>query len=88
MTDIVRLRVGLLTEETFAPFGELLVPPERAPDFRGISSMIWRAHFACDGLPEILLFSSHYTRLRFRTLERHHAVTQAFIPLDGQRADS
>jgi ureidoglycolate lyase len=81
MSDVIHLAVELLSQEAFAPFGDVLAIPNRDPDFSGISSTGWKAHFESRGPVEIMLFSSRYAGLRFSTLERHLAVTQTFIPL-------
>jgi ureidoglycolate lyase len=78
---VVQVTVSPLTEEAFAPFGEVLAAPERDPDFTGISSAGWRASFESDSPPEVMVYRSRYSGLRFTVLERHLAVTQAFIPL-------
>jgi ureidoglycolate lyase len=81
VVDTIRVKVDLLTAESFAPYGMLLAIADREPDFRGISSVGWKAHFACSGPAAVMLYSSRYTGLQFSTLERHVAVTQAFIPI-------
>ncbi|CAN5542421.1 ureidoglycolate lyase [soil metagenome] len=79
--DVVRIPVSPLTEEAFRPFGELLSAGERDPDFTGISSVGWRSSFASDSPPEVMFYRSSYSGMRFSKLERHHAVTQSFVPL-------
>lgn len=81
MERLVRVKVEPLTEEAFRPFGDLLGLTERPPDFRGLSSVGWKAAFAATGAPLIMALSSRYTGLRFAKLERHLNVTQTFIPL-------
>ena len=77
----IRVKVAMLTAASFAPFGVVLASADQEPDFRGISSVGWKAPFACNGPAEVLLYSSRYTGLQFSTLERHFTVTQAFIPI-------
>jgi ureidoglycolate lyase len=79
--EVVRVKVAPLTGEAFRPFGELLAPGDREPDFVGISSAGWRSSFAAGSEPEVMFYRSRYAGLRFRVLERHHHVTQTFIPL-------
>lgn len=81
MAELVRIDVAQLNEEAFAPFGAVLAAKGRAPDFTGLSSVGWKAGFTCGGLPELMVYSSRYTGMRFTMLERHFDVTQAFIPL-------
>ena len=80
-THIVRLKVERLAPEAFAPFGEVLAAGEREPDFRGINSVGWRSGFASDSPAEVMFYRSRSAGLRFNVLERHHQVTQAFVPL-------
>ncbi len=79
----VRLQVEPLTAEGFEPFGELLAAGNGAPDFTGINSVGWRSQFASDSPPEVMFYRSQAAGLRFHMLERHHHVTQAFVPLGG-----
>jgi ureidoglycolate lyase len=81
MSDVVRIRVEPLSAEAFEPFGEVLAVSAREPDFRGIGSVGWRSRYDADGPSDVMTYSSAYTGLRFNMLERHIAVTQAFIPL-------
>lgn len=81
MADIVRVQVELLTPEAFAPFGEVLSARDDPPDFIGFESVGWRSMFSCQSEPEVMFYRSHYSGLRFHSLERHFQVSQAFIPL-------
>jgi ureidoglycolate lyase len=79
--EVMRITVEPLTAEAFRPHGELLGPDQRAPDFTGLNSVGWRSSFHSDSPPEVMFYRSSYSGMRFSTLERHHAVTQAFVPL-------
>lgn len=81
MAEVVQVRVEMLTPEAFAPFGEVMAIAAREPEYRGISSVGWKASYEASGPSEILMYSSRYAGLRFSVLERHVAVAQAFIPL-------
>lgn len=83
MAREVQIKVELLTEEAFAPFGALLSNKERSADFQGLNSIGWKEAFELNGPPLFMTLSSSYTGLRFNMLERHFAVTQTFIPLGG-----
>lgn len=83
---IVRLKVEALTAGAFAPFGELLAPGEREPDFSGINSVGWRSMFMSDSAAEVMFYRSRFAGLRFHMLERHHHVTQTFVPLGNTRS--
>ena len=78
---VVRLEVAPLTVAAFEPFGDLLTASGRAPDFTGINSRGWRSPFQSDSPAEVMFYRSGSAGLRFNMLERHHHVTQAFVPL-------
>lgn len=81
MTEIVRVKVELLTPEAFAPYGEALTAGDDPPDFVGFESVGWRASFTCRSEPEVMFYRSQYSGLSFYVLERHFEVSQTFIPL-------
>ncbi len=81
MDRVVQIRVEPLTEEAFRPFGELISPSDRPPDFQGVNSAGWKASFEVDGPPLVMLLTSRSEGLHFTRLERHFGVTQTFIPL-------
>ena len=81
MDRVVKVKVELLTEEAFRPFGEVLGPRARPADFQGLNSVGWKTGFDSSGPPVIMVLSSRYAGLRFSKLERHLNVTQTFIPL-------
>lgn len=78
---IIRLPIEPLTAEAFAPFGKLLAAGANPPDFTGINSSGWRGGFHSDSPAEVMFYRSQAAGLRFTRLERHHHVTQAFVPL-------
>jgi ureidoglycolate lyase len=80
-TRVVRLKVEPLTAEAFRPYGEVLSASSREPDFTGINSVGWRAHFESDSPAEVMFYRSRSVGLRFNMFERHHYVTQSFVPL-------
>ncbi len=84
--ETLRITVLPLTADSFAPFGEVLAASDRPPDFTGISSAGWRSSFASASPPEVMTYRSRFSGFRFRMLERHHYVTQTFIPLGGAPA--
>lgn len=81
MGRTVQINVEPLTEAAFRPFGQLISASDRSPDFEGVSSDGWKAHFEADGPTLVMLLSSRNEGLRFTRLERHFGVTQTFIPL-------
>jgi ureidoglycolate lyase len=86
MARIVRVPVEPLTEDAFAPFGEILGPKDQPPDFRGVSSVGWNSGFELSGAPHVMAYRSEPVGLQFRFLERHFSVSQTFIPLGNTRA--
>src|SRR3954453_17499198 len=81
MSRIVQIKVELLTEEAFRPFGELISATDRPADFHGLNSEGWKARFEVDGPPLVMLLSSRSEGAQFTRLERHFGVPQTFIPL-------
>jgi ureidoglycolate hydrolase len=80
------VRVEPLTEEAFAPFGQIIAPSGRAPDFRTESGTEgWAVDFH-SGRPLVMLLRTPYQGLRFSKLERHFGLTQTFLPLGGSPA--
>src|SRR5262245_11573905 len=83
---VTRLSVEPLTEESFRPFGQVIGERTVAPDFRGEQgtlgwSIDWRG-----GRAKISYLRTPFQGLRFRKLERHLELTQAFIPMGGSAA--
>ena len=83
---VTRLIAEPLTEEAFRPFGQLIGEGSAAPDFRGEKgtvgwSMDWRG-----GRPKISYLLTPFRGLDFTKLERHLALTQAFVPIGGAPA--
>ncbi|MEZ4523188.1 MAG: ureidoglycolate lyase [Thermomicrobiales bacterium] len=83
---IVRLPVEPLTADDFAPFGRLLAAGDGSPDFVGVNSAGWRSGFRSDSPAEVMFYRSQAAGLRFTRLERHHHVTQSFVPLGNARS--
>ena len=81
-----RIRIEPLTAEAFAPFGRLIDVAARAPDSVAASgTQGWHVAFE-SGRPLVSLLRTPFQGLRFRTMERHFHVSQAFIPLGGEHA--
>jgi ureidoglycolate hydrolase len=70
-----------MTDASFQPYGELLQLRAEPPDFIGTMSRGWKAQFDVDGPPQVMLLSTKFSGMSFSRMERHFAVTQAFIPL-------
>jgi ureidoglycolate lyase len=86
MRTVHELEVETLTEEAFAPFGEIVSAKARAPDFRTESGTEgWAVDFR-SGRPLLMVLRTRYQGLRFSKLERHFELTQTFLPLGGSPA--
>ena len=79
---IHRLPIEPMTAEAFAPFGELIEPRSRPADGR----RFFPIDFRIEGRTTVDVIWQPIEERRFRLLERHFAVTQAFIPLEGAPA--
>ncbi len=86
MPRVHTIPIEPLTAEAFAPFGALIDVRDGAPDYVGASGTEgWHVAFE-SGRPLVSLLRTPYQGLRFRTMERHFHVSQAFIPLGGEHA--
>jgi ureidoglycolate lyase len=86
MQTVHEVRIEPLTEEAFAPFGQIISTKRRAPDFRTESGTEgWAVDFRA-GRPLLLVLRTAYQGLRFSKLERHFQLTQTFLPLGGSPA--
>jgi ureidoglycolate lyase len=75
-----------LDRETFAPFGEVLGTgtPELPIDlYDGTIELTRPGELEADQPVEFLLLRSSVRPLRLKYIERHHQLTQTFIPLAG-----
>ncbi len=79
---IHRLPIEPMTAASFAPFGELIEPRETPSDER----RFFRIDFRIEGRTTVDVIWQPQAGRRFRLLERHFAVTQAFVPLLGAPA--
>jgi ureidoglycolate hydrolase len=86
VSDVRQVRIEPLTDEAFAPFGQLVSAKDRPADFQTESgTQGWAVEFA-SGRPLVMLLKTRYQGLRFAKLERHFNVTQTFLPLGGSPA--
>jgi ureidoglycolate lyase len=86
MRTIHELPIEPLTEEAFAPFGQIISTKTRNPDFRTESGTEgWAIDFR-SGRPLVMVLRTAYQGMRFSKLERHFELTQTFLPLGGSPA--
>jgi len=84
MARVHRIKAEPLTEETFAPFGQVIEVKNREPDWRGGGvSKGWLVDFQADGTTSLHVTRVVYQPLTFKRMERHFTVTQSSIPLYG-----
>ena len=86
MTEGVKIVVEPLSPETFAPFGEVVGPTAAQTVSLGPDVQLWRNAFGVDGGIELMFGRYLHKPMRFHQMERHLAVTQSFLPLDGCRS--
>ena len=76
-----------VTAEAFAPFGEVVsfdTTPKLPIDlYSGLNAVHGPVLLEVDEAPEFILFRVGYRGGDIRYLERHHGMTQTFIPLGG-----
>lgn len=83
MARIHVLKIEWLTEEAFAPFGQIIAAKDRPPDFRGGGGTLgWAIDFQA-GRPLVSFLKTPFQGSQFKKMERHFHLTQAFIPLGG-----
>src|SRR2546422_8885612 len=81
MPSVHEVTIEPLTEEAFAPFGQIIAAKDRPPDFRTESdTQGWAIDFR-SGKPLIMLLKTPYRGLSFTKLERHFNLTQTFLPV-------
>lgn len=86
MAEVVEIVVEPLSPETFAPFGEVVGPTTAETVSLGPDFQLWRNAFGVDGGIELMFGRYLHKPMRFHRMERHLAVTQSFLPLDGCRS--
>ena len=82
MTTVHRIKIEPMTEESFAPFGELWDAKERPSDHRVITT----TDYAYAGRTTVSVIWQPHAGMTFNVLERHFGVTQGFVQLGGSPA--
>lgn len=83
MAETVYVDVKALTDESFAPYGQIVGVRQKEPNFHGKGLRSWRLDYSADDQTELMFIWFDHMPMRFSKLERHFGVTQAFVPLDG-----
>ncbi|MBM9466476.1 ureidoglycolate lyase [Nakamurella leprariae] len=85
--DVFTIVPEPVTAAAFAPFGEVLSlgDTEQLPIdyYSGRNSIHGPVVLQCDETPEFIMFKVGLRGGEIRYLERHHGMTQTFIPLGG-----
>lgn len=81
MTRIVEVPLEPLSDEAFAPFGQIIGEQDRKPLFEGSDVKTWTVDFRIEGTLELHYVWFDYRPHEATSLERHFTVTQSFIPL-------
>jgi ureidoglycolate hydrolase len=84
VVKVHRVKVELLREKTFSPFGQVIAIPKRPADFHGGGgSLLWNLDFQTEGRTQVNISRVPTIGMRFKRMERHLNVTQTFIPFHG-----
>lgn len=70
---------------TFEPFGEILDLQDAPPVFQNPGLRSWRIGYEAEGATELMVIEFDEIPMTFHRLERHHQVSQCFLPLRGRR---
>jgi len=68
----------------FAPFGEILEIKDSSPAFQNPGLRSWRVGYDATGTTELMVIEFDPIPMTFSRLERHHEVTQCFLPVVGR----
>jgi ureidoglycolate lyase len=73
-----------LTPAAFAPFGQIVDRGEGPPVFENAGLRTWRLDYRAVGTTALMVVEFKEIPLRFSRIERHHEVSQGFLPLSGR----
>jgi ureidoglycolate hydrolase len=82
LANVHKLKVELMTAESFSLYGEVMEAKERPSAERRFFPIT----FDIDGRTTVDVIWQPFAERTFSTLERHFNVTQSFIPLEGSLA--
>ena len=83
MARTVEVAVETLTAAAFEPFGSIIGGGSGPPALDWGTLQTWMTPFDVDGPTQMTLCRYHREPLEWSQMERHLAVTQAFLPLGG-----
>jgi len=87
MADVKTIKIEMLTQEAFEPFGQVIAGDAKPMDFRGSGvSNAWELDFQTEGTPRVQVTSTPYSGLSFTKMERHFIQTKVTVPLTGSPA--
>lgn len=69
---------------SFAPYGELIELRDSPPAFQNPGLRSWRVGYEANGATELMVIEFDPIPMTFGRLERHHEVTQCFLPIVGR----
>lgn len=74
-----------LEAASFADYGEILDVRASEPVFQNPGLRSWRVGYEAQGTTELMVIEFDEIPMTFHRLERHHRVSQCFLPLRGRR---
>lgn len=81
---IKTIKIEILTDEAFAPFGQVVGASSQPFDLRGAGVSKFRElDFQTEGTPRVQVTQTPYSGLRFNKMERHFIQTKVTVPLSG-----
>ena len=83
MPTVVQVALEPLREATFRPFGRIVGVDAEPPAVAFDGMHTWKAPFDADGAAEMTICRYFRQPIAWSRMERHLAVTQAFLPLAG-----
>ena len=83
MARTVEVAVEALSASAFEPFGTIIGAQTGPPALDWGTLQTWMAPFDVDGPTQMTLCRYHREPVEWSQMERHLAVTQAFLPLGG-----
>ena len=86
---LMKVKIEDLTEEAFAPYGEVLGYVKRSPDWStGAGVPIWFSSFSLEGTAAVgfntYVYEKPPTEYEIYQLEQHPNIKQTMIPMEGK----